>query len=377
MIKSVYKHGIENVSSAERIISGCRVGLITNPTGCTRELIPTADVLRGKCDLTCLYAPEHGITGAVQAGGKVENERDPHTGLPVYSLFGKKEGDPFENVDVVVFDMQDVGVRFYTYLYVLTYAMQKCAESGKPVVVCDRYDPIGGKKIEGTLLDERFSSGVGRFALPSRYGLTIGEFARFINKEKNIGCDLHVAPCLGLTRSVDFRTAGVPWVMPSPNIPTYETALCYVGTVVFEGTNVSEGRGTTKPFEMIGAPWIDPESLVTRMRSYGFDGVLFRRADFIPTFSKHAGSVCHGVSLHVTDPDAFEPFTVGLVLMDEIRKSCEEFEFLCHGSSHFIDLLLGTDEARAEDFSPLGFVEKEKKKIISFAEKFNETRLYD
>jgi uncharacterized protein YbbC (DUF1343 family) len=208
--------------------------------------------------------------------------------------------------------------------------------------------------------------------------MTIGEFARYANAEKGIGCDLTVIPCDGLDRKADYRSLSVPWVLPSPNLPAYESALVYIGTVLFEGTNVSEGRGTTKPFELIGAPFIDGDALANTMRQMDLPGVNFRPACFTPTFSKFAGERCYGVQIHVTDPDAFEPFRTGLLLLDTIRKSYEQFEFRASsGEKWTIDLILGTNALRQSGFDAETFIAEEQKKVEAFKRDVEKYFLYE
>ena len=368
-----YRHGVERRDELDRHLRG-RVGLITNPSGVDQGLRATVDLLHEAYPLCALYAPEHGIRGDKQAGAHIDHDVDRKTGLPVFSTYGTSDEqaeDKYRDIDTLVFDIQDVGARFYTYMYTMTEAMEACAKLGKRVVVLDRYNPLGLSRMEGTLLDERFSSFVGKYTLASRYGLTIGEFARYANEEKGIGCDLTVIPCQGLDRRADYRSLSVPWVLPSPNLPIYESALCYIGTVLFEGTNVSEGRGTTKPFELIGAPFIDGDALADTMRRMDLPGVNFRPACFTPTFSKFAGERCFGVQLHVTDADAFEPFGTGLLLLDTIRRSYEQFEF-----RPMINLLLGTDAMQQEGFDANTFIANEQKRVEAFKASVEKYFLY-
>ncbi len=369
-----YRHGVERQNELDRHLRG-RIGLITNPSGVDQSLRATVDLLHERYQLCALYAPEHGIRGDIQAGAHINHEIDRKTGLPVYSTYGKTDGNPedkYRDIDTLVFDIQDVGARFYTYMYTMTEAMEACAKQGKRIVVLDRYNPLGLSRMEGTLLDERFSSFVGKYTLASRYGMTIGEFARYANAEKGIGCDLTVVSCEGLDRRTDYRSLSLPWVLPSPNLPTYESALCYIGTVLFEGTNVSEGRGTTKPFELIGAPFIDGDALADTMRKMNLPGVNFRPACFTPTFSKFAGERCYGVQIHVTDADAFEPFRTGLLLLDTIRRNCEQFEF-----RPMINLLLGTDAMQQEGFDADSFVTDEQGKVEAFKREVEKYFLYE
>ncbi|MDZ7547970.1 exo-beta-N-acetylmuramidase NamZ family protein, partial [Clostridium perfringens] len=251
------------------------------------------DVLYENTNLTTLFAAEHGIRGYAQAGDSVGSEVDNITGLPVHSLYGstkKPTPEMLENVDILAYDMQDVGARFYTYINTLAYAMEACAENDKTFVVFDRPNPIGGE-VQGNLLNTNFSSFVGMYPIVQRYGMTVGEYSKFINEEFNINCKLEVVEMEGWTRDMYYDETGLnTWVMPSPNMPTLTTSIVYTGTCVFEGTNVSEGRGTTRPFELIGAPWIDPMDLSNELNSLGLPGVKFRAASFTPTFSKYSAS---------------------------------------------------------------------------------------
>jgi uncharacterized protein YbbC (DUF1343 family) len=250
-------------------------------------------------------------------------------------------------IDVLVFDMQDVGARFYTYLYSLSYAMTDCANAGKPVVVLDRVNPLGGLWVQGTLLDEAFHSFVGEYALPTRYGLTIGEYALWVKTHLNLKMDLTIVPMAGWERGMLLDDTDVPWMPPSPNCPTLSSALCFIGTCVFEGTNLSEGRGTTTPFEWVGAPWVDARRLESEMRSLVLPGIGIRRASFTPMFSKHAGEMCHGVQIHITNRKEADPFAAGLYLLDTLRRMHSDcFEWLNHEGRYHTDLILGTDAYR-------------------------------
>ncbi len=339
--------GIDNLITVKNELKGYRVGLATGPSGVDANMRPTVDIIAENFKLTALFGAEHGIRGEAQAGALSGNFRDPTYNVPVYSLYDnvrEPTASMLERVDAMLFDMQDVGARFYTYLTTLTAIMRACTKFNKPVYVFDRPNPIGLSRVEGNILDEKFKSFVGECAIPARYGLTIGEYAGYVNSTYNIGCDLTVVPCEGLTRDMYYVDTGLPFVPPSPNIPTPEAAVTYVGTCLFEGTNVSEGRGTTHPFEIIGAPWLKADILVERMKSYRFDGVLFRRAFFRPTFSKYAGEVCEGIQLHITDLKNYQPFEITLRLLDEIRANCIDFKW----QNSTVDALFGDDKLRTE-----------------------------
>ncbi len=349
--------GLDAISRYDRLLKGRRVGLMTNPTGIDHDLRSAIDILHERYGLSALYGCEHGVRGDAQAGDEVDTAVDPVTGVTVYSVFGKTHRlteEMLNAFDVLVFDIQDVGVRFYTYLYSLSYAMEACAKAGKSMLVLDRLNPIGGVKRSGTILDLKFSSFVGDYELPTQYALTIGEYAQYIRSYLKLDLDLTVAPLTGWRREMYLDDTDLPWVAPSPNCPDLAAALVYVGTCVFEGVNVSEGRGTTQPFQLIGAPFIDPAKLEKRMAEYALPGVHFRRASFKPTFSKHAGAVCHGVQVHVTDRAAMDMFLAGLKLLETIRDMYPgQLEYLSWdgGKTYSLDKLMGTDEFRTGKLS--------------------------
>ena len=356
-MKAAVRSGADRIGEFETLFRGRRIGLMTNPTGIDRELRPTIDLLHARFGLSVLLACEHGIRGTEQAGAAVTDTVDEATGVPVVSTYatgGRPRPEALDRLDVLVFDIQDVGARFYTYLYSLSRAMEECAAAGRPVVVLDRINPLGGDQIEGTVLDMRFRSFVGDAPLPTRTGFTMGEFALWVRDILRLDLDLTVVPLEGWSRGMRLPDTDLPWVAPSPNCPTYQTALCYLGTCLLEGTNVSEGRGTTQPFELAGAPWIDGEGLADDLNALGLPGVRFRPCAFTPTFSKFAGELCRGVQLHILDDREAEPVRAGLALVDTIRtRHPDQFAFLPParpGEAAHIDRLLGTDRYR------LGFV---------------------
>ena len=333
-------------------IGDARVGLITNPTGVTLGLYSTLDAFHEHpgIDLAIVFGPEHGARGDAQDALPVESRVDEATGIPVYSLYGevrKPSAEMLEGVELMVFDIQDVGVRFYTYASTLTHALEAAEEHGKGVVVLDRPNPINGVAVEGNIPEQGFESFVGLHRVPIRHGLTIGELALLANQ--GIGAELRVVPMEGWGRGMWFDETGLPWVQPSPNIPTLETATVYPGTCFFEGVNVSEGRGTTRPFEYIGAPWIDARGWASALNVLGLDGAVFRPCHFSPTFDKYRGEVCGRVQLHVTDWDTFKPVETGLhMLATCIDLWPEECQWRTTAESerpHF-DLLAGTDKIR-------------------------------
>ncbi len=344
--------GIDRLDQISGLLSEGRVGLMTNQTGISRGFRSTIDLLREKTNLTALFAVEHGIRGSVQAGEKIEPDTDRKTGLTVWPVYGETHRltrEMLEQFDIFCFDMQDVGARFYTYLYALSFAMEECAGAGKPVIVFDRINPLGGEMIQGTVLDPRFSSYVGMYPIPTRYGLTIGEYALWVKDYLKLeGLGLHVVPLSGWKRSMAPEETGLPWPAPSPNCPTWHAALLYAGTCIFEGTNVSEGRGTAMPFEYIGAPWLDGEALADRMNGMETPGIRFRPVWFKPAFSKYTGETCSGVQIHVTDPRKADPVRAALILLDEIREKYPDL-LSWTGSAeagYHLDRLLGRDEYR-------------------------------
>lgn len=333
------------------LVEGRRVGLVTNPTGVDRTLRSSIDRLAAHpgVALAALFGPEHGVRGDAQAGDKVGSTRDPRTGVPAHSLYGEHR-EPTDamlaGIDVLVFDIQDVGARFYTYPYTLANVMRAARRAGIPVVVPDRPNPVGGVHVEGPVLEPEYASFVGQYPIPIRHGLTLGELARLFNDALGIGAELHVVPMRGWRRDAAEPGRGLPWVPPSPNMPTPETALVYPGTALLEGTNASEGRGTTRPFETVGAPYVDADALAERMNALDLPGVRFRPTWFTPTFSKHAGELCGGVQLHVTDRDAFRPVRTGIALLVALQAMYPDAFAFLPDERPFFDMLAGNGWVR-------------------------------
>ena len=302
------------------IIGAARVGLICNQASVDHSFQHAADLLFANANirLTSLFGPQHGIRGDVQ-DNMIETDHgvDRSTGLPIHSLYSETR-EPTEamlqDVDVLLFDMQDVGCRIYTFAYTMANCMRAAKKYGKKVVVCDRPNPITGLGVEGNVLEPAQASFVGQFPIPTRHGMTLAELARMFNEHFEIGCDLEVVPMKGWQRDQWQDETDAPWVMPSPNIPTVDTAVVFPGTVHFEGTQISEGRGTTRPFELVGAPYIQPEDYAEKLNEVGFPGVYFRSCVFRPTFQKHGGVSCGGVQIHVTDRATFKPVIVGVAM---------------------------------------------------------------
>lgn len=374
--------GIDRISTVMDQLDGKRVGLMTNPTGINHDLKSTIDILHASCHLSALYAVEHGIRGDAQAGAAVASSVDEETGITVYSAFGKNchfTQEMLDAFDVLVFDIQDVGARFYTYLYSLSYAMEACNRAGKSMIVLDRINPLGGVKTGGTVLDRTFSSFVGDYELPTQYGLTIGEYALYVKDYLHLTLPLTVVPLSGWERWMRLDDTDLPWVMTSPNCPTLDAALCYIGTCIFEGTNCSEGRGTTIPFQIVGAPFIRAGELEKRLAALDMPGVHFRRVSFVPTFSKHAGETCHGVQLHILDRDKADVFAAGLLLCDTIRSMYPEaFRFIqWEGDTGYaVDKLLGTDVYRTGTMSAEELIRTSRDKVDRFTAATEKYRLY-
>lgn len=324
------KLGIENLEKFKDIFKDKRVGLITNHTGVNKDLKSTIDILNEQVNLVALFAPEHGIRGDLQAGVKLDTYTDEQTGLPVYSLYGETRRPTkkmLENVDILCFDIQDVGARFYTYIYTMAYGMMAVKDYGKEFVVFDRPNPVDANTVEGNILDLKCRSFVGYYPLLQRYGLTVGELALMFNKEYEIDSKLTVIPMTGYKRDMNYFDTKLNWILPSPNLPSIESTFPYLATCYFEGTNMSEGRGTTRPFSQFGSPWLDNKKLISKLNEFNFEGVLFRESYFTPTFSKFENEFCKGVELIITDYKKFTPVFLGMVIIKLIDEMHEEFEY--------------------------------------------------
>ena len=318
--------GCDIISSTTcKRLKGKRVGLLANPASVTRTLQSTIEVLAANAvRLDRLFGPQHGIRGDTQAN-MIEWRGFTHEtlGIPVHSLYGRHRAPSkrmLEGLECVVIDLPDVGARPYTYLWTSLLMLRACAERGIEVVVLDRPNPIGGTALEGTVLADAYRSFVGLFPLPMRHGLTIAEALSMMNAKEDIGAELRVVRMKGWTRSMLFGDTGLPWVPPSPNMPTPDTALVYPGTVLLEGTNISEGRGTTRPFEIIGAPWIEPHAFAAELSSHRMQGVVFRPLQFSPTWDKYAGQLCGGVQVHVAERKRFQPVRCGAAIIAAAKR---------------------------------------------------------
>lgn len=369
--------GIDRASDLKTLIGGKRTALLTAASGVNKAGNPTYEILAGMSDLRLLFAPEHGISSTMQDGGFTKEDGVPHpeTGAKLYDISALRGTDKLaellRGVDVAIYDIQDVGARFYTYVCNLTQLMRAAVTVGKPVLVLDRPNPIGNRVCEGLLLDEsRFSSFVGEFAVPTRYALTVGEYARYVNAEKGIGCELHVLPCEGWRSHMYYDETDLLWVNPSPNIPAVNCALNYIGSCIYEATNLSEGRGTTRPFDWLGAPFVDEKALVRDMNALCLPGVTFRAMTFTPVFNKHAGEVCRGVELHITDRDAYRPYETSLYMFRHFKKY-PEFTVKNGG----LTLRVGQD-ILATDYDPVKVAARAAEECARFCENVEKYRLY-
>ena len=344
------RNGIDCIEQYDSLFQGRRLGLITSVTGLTAGFESTIQVLHRRYGLAALFSPEHGVRGDVPPGELVDTYQDPVTGIVVYSLYRRDSKrmtkEMLDAVDAVVYDMQDVGARYYTFLYTMLYALEDCAEAGKDFIILDRMDPLGDR-VEGNVLREELSSFVGGFPLAMRYGLTIGEFARMAVDRLGLTVKLTVVPVEGWQRAMLFPDTGRCWIPPSMGLPTFEAALLYPGLCLFEGTNLSEGRGTSFPFVEVGAPFADAQKLAQAMQGKKLAGVAFTPAYFVPAASKFAGQACQGVHIHVTDAHAVSAVKVGITLLYEIMDQCgAEAYFLPaarEGGRQFVELLCGSD----------------------------------
>lgn len=349
--------GADRVEEYRHLFVG-RTALLTGPSGRTSANTPTIDVLKACCDLRLLLAPEHGVRGDKPAGALFADEMDGESGLPVRSLYTKTSKrlspETLGLFDTLVYDMADVGCRYYTFLSSLRYCIEDCAAAGKRLVVLDRPNPLGDR-VEGGLLRQETSSFVGGYPIPVCYGLTCGELAEMMNAELGCGCDLRIVPCDGLTRGMTFRDWEHCWVMPSLGIPRFETALLYPGTCLIEGTNLSEGRGTADPFAILGAPFIRAEEFCREFNGLHCPGVEATPVYFTPTASKHQGTLCGGVQLHVTDEAGLQPAAMGVKLLDLLRRMYPgDFQFLPPvrpDGKPFISLLAGHRDFENPDWN--------------------------
>lgn len=384
------RSGLDVLLGRPGLVRGLRVGLVANPASITAELEPApAALARARdIDLGALFGPEHGITADAQDLVEVDHSRERRGGLPVYSLYGKTRVPTrrmLAGLDAVVFDLQDVGSRYYTYIYTLQHVLAACAREGKRVIVLDRPNPLGGVVVDGNVLDPEYRSFVGMHPLAVRHGMTAGELGLMFREELSLDVDLRIIRMRGWRREMHFEDTGLPWVLPSPNMPTEDTAFVYPGGCLVEGTNLSEGRGTTRPFELVGAPWLDGPALARSLEKEKLEGVGFRPAAFTPTFHKHAERLCHGVQVHIADRVRFPAFLTYILLLHHACRQAPrrfawrdppyEYEYV----KPPIDILYGNDRLRRAidaGSSPRGLARRWPRQLAAFEDRRQRYLLY-
>lgn len=360
--------GIDRIDECASMLSGKRLGLVTGGSGIGSDYRSSIEILHEKYNLTTLFAPEHGVRGELQGGVQVHNHIDQHSGLPVFSLFSDDSSiidagalqnslympsqEALNRVDAIVFDIQDVGSRYYTYPSTLFFVMKACAKAGKECIVLDRPNPIGGK-VEGNCHRPENLSFIGLTRIPIRHGMTLGELALFYNGEYHLDCNLHIIPMCGWTRDMYFSDTGLPFVCPSPNLPNQNAIVLYNGICMLAGTNVSDARGTTRPFEQFGAPYINPFELKEALDELHMPAVAFSVVYFIPTFYKYRGEVCAGLQIHVLDRKAIKPVELGVKIIRTLQKMYpNDFGFRDKDNGRYhIDVETGTNELRLNEKS--------------------------
>ncbi len=389
-MKRKVRSGLDQVLSRPRDLRRMRIGLIANPASVTSGMVHSVEAIRrsGVLRLRALFGPEHGVWANAQDLVEVPHGKDPLTGLPVYSLYGKTRkptAKMLKGLDALVFDIQDVGARYYTFVYTMLHAMEACAEHGQKFIVLDRPNPLGGTVVQGNVLEPDFRSFVGMHPIAVRHGMTVGELALMFRAELSLEVDLRVIRMQSWKREMSFEEAGLPWVMPSPNMPTLDTAFVYPGACLVEGTNLSEGRGTTRPFELVGAPWLDPWRLARDLGHQAVPGVKFRPTLFSPAFQKHAGLVCRGVQVHVTNRKLFQPFlTYLMIIVTARRQNPKAFDwrkppYEYETEKAPFDILCGTDRVRLaieKGRSPRTFMSEWATQVASFRRRRSKYLLY-
>ncbi len=370
-----------------------RIGLLVNPTSITADFEHAIEALRGAdLDIVRLFGPEHGVRSDAQDMEAVDETLDPISGLPCVSLYGdtvdslRPDAGDLDDLDTVICDIQDIGARYYTYVYTIGLMMDACGDAGVSVIVLDRPNPLGGVDIEGNVVTDEMRSFVGMQPIANRHGMTAGELAHFFCEFCDWSCDLEIVEMRGWKRSMWFDDTGLPWVMPSPNMPTLDTATVYPGQCLLEGTNLSEGRGTTRPFELFGAPFIDAPALADRLQKFDLPGVRFRTTAFRPTFQKHADTTCHGLQLHVTDRRRFSSLETSYAILSAVLElhpesfqwRTEAYEFVTDRLA--IDLLIGDNGVRAtleDGADPVGLVDDLADARTEFDARRTQSLLYD
>jgi len=343
------KTGLDHLIEVKESLRDLEVGLVVNHTSLTGDFTHLIEVAKNYARKIVVFAPEHGLSGALPPGATYTNYFDEDYSVEVYSLYGETREPPQDivsSLDCLIYDIQDIGVRCYTYISTLYYCIKSAGKTSTPIYVLDRPNPLTGSTIEGPLVKEEYISFIGIAPIPMRYGLTAGELAEYFNTKYSLGAEVQVYPLEGWKREMWFDETGLYWIPPSPNIPTLTTALIYVGSVLIEGTNLSEGRGTTKPFEYIGAPWIKPVDLAKKMNKLNLPGVFFRPVRFTPYTSKYSGKNCGGVHVCVVNRNTFKPIETILHLIKLIKNDYSEFEWIKRRGEYFFDLLTGGNKVR-------------------------------
>lgn len=368
-------------------LRGVRVGVLANHTSVTGELVHIVDALHyAGVKICALLGPEHGVRGDVVDGEAISDSIDERLNVPVYSLYGKSKSptrESFAGIDLMIVDLQDVGARFYTFIYTMANVMSACGECGVPVWILDRPNPISGLTPDGPILQPEFSSFAGMYPIPIRHGLTIGELAGLFVARFGVDCDLRIIRMQGWVREMWHDVTGLLWVAPSPNMPTLDTATVYPGMCLLEGTNVSEGRGTTRPFEIFGAPWINPPDLRDALQAYNLPGVALREAYFTPWASKFNGNHCAGLQIHITDRQAFRPVITGVAVLSAINHLYpDHFDFREPGENgkRYFDLLAGSASLREfieAGHSPWDITQTWREGISEYWDQVNSLLLYD
>jgi uncharacterized protein YbbC (DUF1343 family) len=361
MSKAIVRIGLDTFERTwPKRLKGARVGLLAHPASVNKSLEHAVNVFlkSKKLALKAIFGPQHGIYGETQDNMiEWEGFHDSRTGLQVFSLYGrarKPEPSMLEHIDILIVDLQDVGARYYTFIWTMENCMQTCMEMNKSMVILDRPNPIGGHKTEGPVLEKTYASFVGQRPLPVRHGMTIGEIGNYLWNAFYPSLDFHVIPMQGWKRTFWFDNTFLHWVMPSPNMPSLDTATVYPGMCLLEGTNLSEGRGTTRPFEIFGAPFIEPESLVIQLKGFNLPGIIFRPLYFQPTFQKYAGKTCGGAQLHVTRRERFKPFKTGVAILKAVHDrypehfSWKQPPYEYETEKMPIDILAGTERLRED-----------------------------
>ncbi len=346
--------GADNISQYVNFFKNSKIGLITNPTGIRNDYMLTSEWVCKNLNLVAMYAPEHGVYGDAQDGKTIDGHIDIVTGVPVYSIYTRKNRTPsqesLQNIDMMIYDIQDVGARYYTYIYTMVNCMRAAAQKGIPFVVLDRPNLVGGTQILGTKLEKKNSSFIGMFDIPQQYALTCGELAKYFNETQNINVDLTVIPMSNWTRADFGISLNIPKIPPSPNLPSFDSILLYSGTCMIEGVNVSEGRGTTKPFEFVGAPFINARQFAQKLNNIKLEGVIFRPVHFTPMYGKHKNTMCNGVQIHIKDYRIVKPLFIGTSLILTLKEMyAKELKFVAPNNEDgdfTMDLLWGTDTIR-------------------------------